>query len=321
MASIVCASVGAVHGDDQAQATFEELFGSPIRNAQATRDDADDKALAQQMLDTAEALGDATSLRVLLCVGAFDLAKQAMDKAVALAPARRVELDDKLIEAHNIRFRRAARDDRDAMGGQMIEAALRIGDQRLARGDYVPALSTYRSAQSAANLIRSPQRDAIQEAMSLASARMATQRRVESLAGRLEQMPDNERLIEQLVRMCVVELDNPSAAARYADVIEDEQTAARLRLADKPTHLLEADEAMQLADWYRALAEQAPPASKRAMHRRQRHYLQWYLSVCDSGDLQAVQARLRLEQLAGLASAQEQGAGNEAAAVEAGARY
>ncbi len=300
--------------DAEAERVFDDLFGEPMRQAQVTREDADDVALAEQMVGAADALKDNDALRVLLYTKAFGLATQsdagfesamrAIGQAAELAPERRDEFDDKVIAAYNRRFRRASGDQRDQLAEQMIATAMRIGDGRIDRGDYEGALGTYRSALTAANMVRSPRRDDIQKAVRSATDKMVTQRKAAMIARRLKQMPDNEQLLDQLVHLVVVELDDPAAAMQHIDKIKDEQWAARVRLANTPIHALEADDALELADWYEQLGERATGDAQRAMLDRQRVYLQRYLAENDSeDDVHAVRARVKLKQLTELTDA------------------
>jgi len=303
--------------DAATQAMFDELFGNMVREVQITRQTDDDVALAQRMVNAADNLKDSKALRVLIYERAFDLASgsddgfdlalQAVGKAVRLAPDRRSEFDDMVIRAHNLRFRRASRDDRTQVGRQMIGTVMGIGDRRFERGDYRGAIQAYRQALPPANILRSPQRDEINEAMRLAKARLSTSHRIDMLASRLDATPKSTQLADQLVTLLVVEMDNPSAAKAYAGKTSDEKTADLVAMANKPLQKLTEDEAYALAEWYETLAEEATPDARPVMLDRTREYLERYLELHEGDDVYAVRARLKLEDLA---RTRDQKAGN-----------
>ncbi len=125
----------------------------------------------------------------------------------------------------------------------------------------------------------------------------ATEAKIKALAAALDAKPDNARVRNELVRLCTVELDDPSRAATYLGDGVDAAFAKYVPAAAKGTDQAPELACMELGDWYRSLAGDASPKAKDAMLRRARAYYQRFLDLHEAENLKRSQATLALDKV------------------------
>jgi hypothetical protein len=124
------------------------------------------------------------------------------------------------------------------------------------------------------------------------------EKQLAALKEKLEAKPDDAAARKELVRLYLVELDNPAEAAKFVDEGLDEATRKYVPAAAKP--LEEAPElaCRELGEWYRGLADQAQTAAgKGAMLRRAQVYYERFLNTHPADDLARATATLTLKRI------------------------
>ena len=131
--STVLLSTGpAIAAADEPANLFDTLFGEQVKAVAATRDAADDTALAMQMLETLDSLNESPDLQRLICDRAYDLAlgdPEGIDAAVAsmqrlagLDPEQAIACHDRIVRALTMAHARTRGDERDAVAGRLADA-------------------------------------------------------------------------------------------------------------------------------------------------------------------------------------------------------
>jgi len=129
-----------------------------------------------------------------------------------------------------------------------------------------------------ATTIKSESKAAIQAQLAGPASQQQVEKRIAALKANLEADPKDAASRKEIVRLYLVEMDNPVEAAKFVDETCDEATRKYVPAAAKPVESAPEAACTQLGDWYKGLADQATtPASKDAMLRHAQAYYQRFL--------------------------------------------
>jgi len=292
---------------DEAADTFNKLYGEDLKRIAATLSPADDVALAKQMLEDAKKAGDQPAFLALLCEKAYELASKdpsgyatataAMDLLAGKVPEKKVECLQKNAGLYQKQYA-AARGEAKVKAGESIITALgALAEAQAAAGDADAAGLTLRQAISVATAIKSENRAALQARLENLAPRRKAEKQIEAIQAKLDADPKDAASRKELVRLWLVDMDNPAEAAKFLDETLDEATRKYVAAAAKPIEDAPEAACMELGDWYKGLADQASPASKGAMLRHAQAYYQRFLVLHPAADLGRTAATLTLKRI------------------------
>ena len=292
---------------DEAADTFNKLYGEDLKRIAATLSPADDVALAKQMLEDAKKAGDQPAFLALLCEKAYELASKdpsgyatataAMDLLAGKVPEKKVECLQKNAGLYQKQYA-AARGEAKVKAGESIITALgALAEAQAAAGDADAAGLTLRQAISVATAIKSENRAALQARLENLAPRRKAEKQIEAIQAKLDADPKDAASRKELVRLWLVDMDNPAEAAKFLDETLDEATRKYVAAAAKPIEDVPEAACMELGDWYKGLADQASPASKGAMLRHAQAYYQRFLVLHPAADLGRTAATLTLKRI------------------------
>ena len=305
LATILLASSVPVAADEAAD-TFNKLYGDGLKRVAATPATDDDVALAKQMLEDAKEAGDQPAFLSLLCEKAYDLAARdasghptataAMDLLAGEVPEKKIECLQKNVGICQRQYV-AARGDAKA-GEALIEALTVLADAQAAAEDVDGTGATLRQALIVATRIRSESKAALQAQLAGLGAQQKTEKQIAALRAKLERDPEDAASREELVRLYLVEMDDPVEAAKFVDETIDEATRKYVPAAAKPPEEAPELACNELGDWYHGLADQATvPASKGAMLHRAKAYYERFVNLHQADDLARTGATLMLKKI------------------------
>jgi len=293
---------------DEAADTFDKLYGEDIKRVAATPSAADDLALAKQLLEAAKQVTGQTAFLTLLCEKAQELAikdpagyptaKAALELLASKVPEKKVESLQKMAAMYQRPYATARGDAKAKAGETLIEALKALADAQAAAEDTDGAGATLKQALAVATTIRSESKAALQAQLLGLAAQQQVEKEIAALKAKLEKDPEDAASRKELVRLYLVELNNPAEAAKFVDEKCDEATRKYVPAATKP--LEEAPELAcnELGDWYRGLADQATaPTSKGAMLERAKAYYERFLELHKADDLARTGATLMLKKI------------------------
>ena len=303
--SAVVLSIGPAFttaADDPAE-LFDKLFGDQVKAVSATRDAADDTALAMQMLETLDSLNESPDLQRLICVRAYDLAvgdPEGIDAAVAsmhrlaaLDPDQTLASQDRIVRALTIAHARTRGDERDAVADRLADALEKSGDLHAGGDDVTASIPLYRRAHAIAGRDDAERADRLRDKIETATAKSQTMRRIEQYKQRVKQNPNDRKAGHELVMAYIVDLDRPEAAAKYSFLV-DEELAGRVRLAEKPIASVSPEDSYDLAKWYDGLSSNGPSTVKFAMLNRAAGYYRRFIESDPSDASALTVARVKL---------------------------
>jgi formylglycine-generating enzyme required for sulfatase activity len=306
-AAILLASSLPVLADEAAD-TFNKLYGEDLQRVAATPLPADDVALAKQMLGDAKEAGDQPAFLSLLCEKAYELAVKdasgyatataAMDLLAGKVPEKKVECLQNNARLYQKQYATARGEARTKAGEDFITALSAVAEAQVAAGDSDAAGVTLRQAVAVATTIKSENRADLQALLDNLAPRQKVEKQIAALKAKLDADPKDAASRKELVRLYLVEMDNPAEAAKFLDETLDEATRKYVPAAAKPVEDAPQLACTELGDWYKGLADQAAtPASKGAMLRRAQGYYQRFLAVHKDEDLARTAATLTLKRI------------------------
>ena len=299
-------ALGATEAEKAAEA-FESLYGEDVKQVRATRDAADDLALAKQILKDADLAGGQPEFLALVCEKACDLAGaaaegietavEAMDLLAAEVPEKAGACAERIVEIRQKHFARSRGEARTEAGEALIEALIQAAGAKAEAGDYAGATALGRRAQTVARSVKSDRKDEIETLLKRLASDLRVEHEIEGLKALVEKDAANAAAREKLVRLYLVERDDPAAAAKWVDGVEDEDLKKYVPAAAKD--VAEAPElaCLELGDWYRGLGDAAPADAKAAMYVRARGYYERFLGLHGGEDLKRTAAVLALKRV------------------------
>jgi hypothetical protein len=308
-AAVLAAAVSAIAGPatpDDAAAELNARFGDQIRRAESAPSQAGDVALAGRLLAAARAKNVSPALLPLLCEKAYDLAikhpegqmeavaamKLLADKAPDKADAAR----DKILAAYQAQYSKARGAEKTRAGEALVDMLVRCGDAKAARRDFDGAVALYRRASTLAPSLRGVNREELQAKLDFALTRQAFLRKIERLQAGLRADPKDQTARDEIVRLYVVEFDDPVAAAGALDLDVKDLATRYVLLAGMKIENLPERALTELGAWYRSLADKSSPQGKVTALVRAQGYYERFLAVHPAGDAARTDAARALDE-------------------------
>lgn len=288
--------------------TFDRLFGKEAEQVMRSGDRADDVAFAAKLLAAGDSAEEQPAFRALLCEKAYEFgvripsgyatAVKAMLCLVEMAPERKDDWDEKLLNVYQLQSKGARSADEKARAGDgLLPLLLARADARVGAWEFAEAVALYRRAIPVDAAVQGGGKQRIQILLRYAESRQRLLRRVDQLRTHLQGKPDDKDAAANLVQLCLVELDKPTEAARYADHLGDDTFKKYVLVAAmKPANLPEKA-ALELAKWYKDFADGAADLVKPRMLARAKRYYERYLALHAAEDAAGTAARMALEQV------------------------
>jgi len=285
---------------------MEDLFGAELRAAAATASKADDLALAEKLVKSASTLSDSPDLRASLCRKACELAmggprgyvlaEQALDLLDKTLGTPDRAAQDRRLELYRQWYRTAAAQERKDVGTKLIDQLLAAGDARGAGGQWTEAVDLYRQCADLADYLRSPQKPAAAERLD----RAALMLRAEQLEQRVRKEPDSAAPRTVLLRLLVVDLDDPNRARAALDAAAEESWRTYVPLAAAEARTLADNVCLELGGWYRTLALAAAGRGRANAATRALRYCRLYLAKRKAAGADAAAMRQAHQRVEGI---------------------
>ena len=297
---------------DEAEDLFNSLYAGKVKQAQGTVDFKDDLALAQSLLEAAGSAAEQPKLAAILCKAAHDLsfkreagweiAAGAMQKLIEASPgntAARTDGYDKLVDVRQKQYAAAKTAAAKTATGQALLADLLAAAQHEAEAkDEAGAAALNRQALVLARTVDPARAKELQAELDDQQRRQRLQQRVLALQTALLENATDHAKAEELVRLLIIDLNEPAKALAYLDRAKDAELKKCAVLAGKPLGDLTADEANALGAWFfDATGKLADAESKATAYARSKECLERFLVLHATKDLARTKAELLLKQI------------------------
>ncbi|MBI1371960.1 MAG: hypothetical protein GC159_04260 [Phycisphaera sp.] len=290
---------------EEVKAIFDQLFSSEIKLVKATADASDDVVLAKRLMEATASIKDEQRLVALLCENAYELASKdpagydtAIEALAALSgiyPEKSADYSEKTLSLRQRQYNAARGDDRKKYGQLYIDDLARIGDRKAEEGDVTDAILKFRVAVRTASLINSDSKADLASRITELTNLQLLYRRVDMLKDKIKRDPKDKDAAQQLLMLYVVDLDKPAEARKFTFLIDDKALNDNIRYASAEGENIPADAALNLGEWYRALAAEAKsPTARATMFSHAAENYQRYLDSGTGDALTQTKAKLGL---------------------------
>ena len=310
---LACASLPA-KADLEAAKEFDQLFGEAVKQATATPDAADDISLAKKLIEAAGSATDKLPLMTVMLEKAYDLSARdtardstgtgtataisAMEALADRFPDRRVASTQKILTLLQRDYSRAKPADLPVTGNALIGKLIELGEAHASAGDLPYAIADYTKALPVSIRIKSAQEPAIRARILALTHRNRIESQIAILSERVLKDRSDKVSATELVSLYITELNKPSVAQQYLDIVTDEETKKHVPLAAKDTGELAAQELLWLGTWYETISKKAGSiAAKRITLTRAEGYFESFLEKQSDQDLTKLQAELALKRV------------------------
>jgi len=311
----VTASLLAGHAQaEDAQDTFDDLFGKQLRSAKGSRDTADDVDLALELLAAGRISGEYPELLSIICRSAYDLviavedeqelAVAAMSLLAENVPTEAVAARQEIVKIRQGQFDASKSSAQRGAGERLIDSLADLAEAQAAADRVLDAVATMLRAKSLAEGVAPSREVGLFEAGERMAIRQAATERAKALAEELERAPGDGAVRAELVRLEVREIDDPAAAARHVDSSLDEFLRTYVPLAAERPEGLSPATLIELGAWYTYLADGADAPVATAMLRRAESCYERAMEAGENGGVSAKAQQFLAEvrgQLAGVA--------------------
>ena len=303
----------------EARETFQSLFAKDVAKARATPASDDDLAVAKRLLAVARDATASSAFLAILCDEAYALAAPhaageataagAMHLLAEHVPDRAEEAKQRLASLRGEPAEPAGEEEskppaeskepaeRPVSPKNELGALLSEIEAKKEAGALVEAASLYREAKTLARRIGDDRLPAITEAAEALARRISLQRRARDVRAMLERHPGNVAAREGLVRLYLVNMNDPKRAAEVLEGVEDKDLKKYVPAAAKPVDEAPELACLELGEWYARLVERAPDYAKANMYARAKAYLDRFMRLHETKDLHRVRATVAMEKV------------------------
>jgi hypothetical protein len=242
------------------------------------------------MLRTARRTDTTPALATLLCEKAYELgakdlsgyptALSAMRTLAAKVPALRMQALQWTVALCQRQYTLSRGEDRLKAAEGLTGAQRQLAQAQEEAGDVDAAAALLRQGILLATNHRLDAKAALQAQLAEMTARHQAARQLAALKAKLQANPTDAASRKELVRMCLVELNDPAQAAAFLDESLDPATCRYVPAAARGVDAAPELACVALGDWFRGLVDQAlTPAGKVAVLSRAMAYYNRFLSL------------------------------------------
>jgi len=242
----------------------------------------------------------------LLCEKAYELgvkapsgyatAVEAMELVADRVGDKAASCQDKIVAVRQREYDAAKGPERAKAGAALLDAVLAGAGAWESAGGFTEATALLRRAQALASAVAPERKTEIQARTERIAIQQKVRKQAADLKARVQANPQDAASRKELVRLLVVELDNPAEAAAFLDDLLDEAMRKYVPAAAKGVEAAPEAACLELANWYVALLEKAV-IGKQALLARASAYYERYLDLHKADDVTRSQAALALKKV------------------------
>jgi len=288
-----------------AQTVFNSLYGEACRKVTATPGASDDAELAGEIVKGAPNAAGEPAVLAVLCRKACELGSKALSGYPAAIEAMRLlgenqpqtepECWQKILALLQRKYARTTKFDRLEAGEHLLVCLINRAEKMARAGNYDEALLMVRKALPAGRTMRWPQyaRLLAMQKYLIGRRRFAVQ--AGQMESRLKLQPKDQQARPTLIRLRVLELDDPAKAAAAIGPDSDEVTRTYVPLAAKPMEELDPNVCVELGKWYVAQTKKASPDARPLLWARAAGYLRHTIRRSPQGHVNRLRAKVALQ--------------------------
>jgi hypothetical protein len=291
----VCLVPSAVHADEVDQ-VIDSLKPSPLNYS----------AWAESLLKAAEGLGSKPEARAKVYGKAYELGmKKSTGYPAAIRAARamvevstdnRAAWQKKLLDVLKRNWQMATRDKKIEAGSIYVDELVAAADDLVGSGQASEAAKQYAIAAFIAKTCAPERQEEIVEAMKFAKEQQRLIQKQAYLKSMLAANPKNTSVRERLIRLHLVEFDDPGEAVKLLTDDVPEALRTYVSLAAKGPENAPKNVCVELGDWYRTLAAKVTTAGKHNALTRTKAWYERFLSL-EKDAIKTIAVKIKLAQV------------------------
>lgn len=295
--------------DADPKKTFDDVFGANWTKAVASASAQDDEALAIDLATAVKTVDMPASLIHVIvermttlgdkAPGALLPTNEAIDKLLTLEKdaAKKQKLELLSISILEKAQAKGDAETKAVASAKLLKRWLPLADEHLAGRRWDEAAALYTKALKLARETNSPEVKAITLKLDQAAAEQQKFATIDALEKKIEANPKDGDSRNKLIRIHLVDRDDPAAAVWFVGEGVDEKTKKLLPLAAKENSVTDGPTLAELGGWYLELSDTAAAPAKAVMLRRSKNHYERFLAVHKESDLLKAKATLSLEQI------------------------
>jgi len=272
-----------------AQQKFDKLFANKARHAARTPGSADDAKLADEFMEVAETLDGEADVKILLYQKAAlfaakdpasgETAIKAVDRLDELAPDRKSEWGVLRLGVLKTIYLKTRGSGRPKAGGAYLDQLVTLGRANISAGLISKGVLKYRQGLAVARICQKDRVEEILAEIRAASGLVLLGKRRDLYKAKLDRDPSDSVTRTKLIMLELLELDNPSAAAKLCNEDIDEMLRTYVPMAAGAKDKTADTACVELGQWYEKLLTKAvsKTAKANAMDRARAWYAQFLL--------------------------------------------
>ncbi len=292
---------------EEATDTFNRLYGEELKAAEKSKDAS--VALAAKMLEGAKKAEANPPLLALLCEKTCELGAKdpkgyntvlaAADLLSSNIPEKAAACQEIVLTIRQEQYAKARGEDRIKTAEAFLDVLLSTACDKAQDGNFDDALKRCRQALTVARDIKSPNVEGIGAHIKHLMEQQKVAGKVPQLKEDLKADPENREKRSELIRLLLVELDNPEEAAKYVDDKCEADLQKCVPAAAKGVDLAPEVACPMLANWYLGLsqAKDMSPGGKASMLRRAKAYCERFCAVHTQEDKERSTAAVTLKKV------------------------
>jgi len=281
------------------QESFDHLYASRLKAANTS---AQKLEFARGLLKDATALTDDRPFQAFVYEKIYELtatdplgysiAYQAMDELVKAQPDLKAQIDDKLTVMLERQSRTGSPAERQAAAGHYVNRSLSQAESYEEAGDSEHAITVLQKALPIAQIAGRERAAELGGRMKELRVRQVWEKQASEMSTRLANNPNDAKTALELVRLLVLDMDQPDRAGRIVPKAQDAQLTAAVLLAAKQSDTLMPDQLVRVANWYHEQALKASDTAKYVALRRASRYYGRFLKVYPREDASRLEVKL-----------------------------
>ena len=300
MAVCVLLSVALARAvDDPADAIISEIISGAKTNS----------ARAAKLLEVARSINNQPKVYVSILekavefgvkppvtLAGFKTAGDAISLLEVKFPDRKNDWTLKRIDVRRAKYRSLRKRSEKALAGKdLLTSLLAVGEIQEKRGNWTGAIAAYREAGVIDAYVKSGSLAEIRRKLTTATNLSMVAKKAAKYAAELTKDPSKSSTRDMLVKLFVLELNDPAGAVEYLNEDLDETWRTYVPLAAKALDKLPKAVCLELGRWYhQSLSRKALPTGKLIALRRAKVYYKRFVSLNKNVDIQAVLAKTAL---------------------------
>jgi hypothetical protein len=296
IAGLLCLAAAPLLANE-AEDAFNMPFGDAYRKAIAKTVGNEAVALAAKVLEAAQKEGTPPGVAILFCEKAHELgirapggyktAAEAMEIVADLAPERGAAAWEKVAEIRRKQYAAAKPPDKPASLDSYIESLVQCAAGKI-QADDPKAEDVKRQVRQTAKPMGTDAVREVEARLLAAEQHHAAAKSAAELTPKVDADPKDAVSRNQLVRLLVVDLDDPKKANLYVNESCDEQLRKFLPALARDAQATPELTALDIARWYVSLSDEAGKdkreAAKGHMLIRARRFFNRYLEAHAKAD-------------------------------------